>query len=268
MATNLAPEPDIPLFYSEVVRILNKAFIPVLLGGGYALEFHTGLGRRLKDMDLFICRKDWKRVEAVLKRSGFRTELTFSHWLGKAFYAGQFIDIIFSSGNGLCEVDSLWFEYAAPGTVFGLPIKFSPAEEMIWSKAFVMERERYDGADIAHLFLKCGKNLDWRRLVWRFGDHWQVLLSHIVLFDYVYPSESECVPQEIRNELLDRMKQQRSAPEACHKICRGTLLSRTQYEIDIGRLGYRDARIAPEGKLSAKQAALWTAAANSTDESH
>ena len=30
------------------------------------------------------------------------------------------------------------------------------AEEMIWSKAFIMERERYDGADIAHLILACG----------------------------------------------------------------------------------------------------------------
>jgi hypothetical protein len=25
---------------------------------------------------------------------------------------------------------------------------------MIWSKAFVMERERYDGADVAHVILR------------------------------------------------------------------------------------------------------------------
>ena len=44
--------------------------------------------------------------------------------------------------GGLCEVDDLWFKYAAPGQVFGFPVKFCPPEEMIWSKAFVMERER------------------------------------------------------------------------------------------------------------------------------
>ena len=26
---------------------------------------------------------------------------------------------------------------------------------MIWSKAFIMERERFDGADVAHLLLHC-----------------------------------------------------------------------------------------------------------------
>ncbi len=58
---------------------------------------------------------------------------------------------------------------------------------MIWSKAFIMERERYDGADIAHLILACGRDLDWRRLLGRFGRRWRVLLSHLVLFGFVYP---------------------------------------------------------------------------------
>jgi hypothetical protein len=268
LATNPAPDPEVPLFYSEVLRTLTQASIPVLLGGGFALEFHTRLGRRLKDMDLFICPDDWDRAAAALNQSGFRTELTFSHWLGKVFHADQFIDVIFSSGNGLCEVDSLWFKHSASGTVFGVPINFCPPEEMIWSKSFVMERERYDGADIAHLLLKCGNHLDWRRLLFRFGDHWRVLFSHIVLFDYIYPSEGACVSQEIRGELLHRMKEEMNSPPISAKSCRGTLLSRSQYEIDIAKLGYRDARLAPEGKLSPKQAVSWTAAAGSAHEEH
>jgi hypothetical protein len=34
------------------------------------------------------------------------------------------------------------------------------AEEVIWSKAFVTERERYDGADIMHVLLACAETLD------------------------------------------------------------------------------------------------------------
>ena len=60
---------------------------------------------------------------------------------------------------------------------------------MIWTKAFVMERERYDGGDVAHLLLKCSEQLDWHRLVSRFDSHWRVLLSHLILFGYIYPSE-------------------------------------------------------------------------------
>ena len=59
-------------------------------------------------------------------------------------------------------VDDLWFTHAAPGRVLGVPVLLCPPEEMIWSKAFIMERERYDGADVAHLILACGRELDWR----------------------------------------------------------------------------------------------------------
>jgi hypothetical protein len=257
---------DVPLFYSEVVRTLTHASIPILLGGGFAFEFHTGLGRRIKDMDLFLRREDWEQTARILQSSGFQTELTFSHWLGKVFYGDEFIDMIFSSGNGICVVDSLWFEHSRSGTVFGVPIQFCPPEEMIWSKAFVMERERYDGADIAHLLLKCGKELDWKRLLFRFGEHWRVLLSHIVLFDFVYPSERSCVPDDVRKELLSRTGNEFRAPIQDTKLCRGTLLSRAQYEIDVARLGFADARVAPHGSLSADEAYTWTAAANTPPE--
>ena len=262
LANHPAPDAGPAIFYSDVLRILNQAHLPVLLGGGYALEFYTRRGRELKDLDLFIARRDLEKVFAVLNQNGFRTSLDFPHWLGKVCHADQFIDIIFSSGNGLCAVDPLWFKYSHAGTVFGLPVRFCPPEEMIWSKSFVMERERYDGADIAHLLLAWGKRLNWPRLLFRFGDHWRVLYSHLILFDYIYPSQGRCVPHEIRRELLTRLKDEINSPMDAGKYCRGPLLSRSQYEIDTVKLGYRDARIAPEGQLSTKEAEKWTAAAN------
>ena len=48
--------------------------------------------------------------------------------------------------------------------VLGVIVRLSPAEEMIWSKAFIMERERYDGADISHLIRACQGRLDWQRV--------------------------------------------------------------------------------------------------------
>ena len=260
------PDTEAALFYSEVLRILAHASIAVLVGGGYALEFYTPIGRYMKDLDLFIKREDLDKVLAALHRNGFRTTLDFPHWLGKVYDADRFIDIIFSSGNGLCAVDSLWFEHSHSGTLFGLPVRLCPPEEMIWSKAFIMERERYDGADIAHLLRKCGKRLDWDRLLWRFGPHWRVLFSHLILFDYIYPSERQCVSEEIRTKLIDRLKDEMIAPGPEGQFCRGSLLSRNQYQIDTVKLGYTDARIAPEGKLSAEEAISWTAAANPPDK--
>jgi hypothetical protein len=42
---------------------------------------------------------------------------------------------------------------------------------MIWSKAFIMERERFDGADVMHLIHENANRLDWNRLLERFGQH-------------------------------------------------------------------------------------------------
>ena len=50
----------------------------------------------------------------VLTAAGFETEITFPHWLAKAYAGRDFIDLIFSSGNGVAVVDDEWFEHATP----------------------------------------------------------------------------------------------------------------------------------------------------------
>lgn len=262
-----AKEAETYFFYRQVIGILNRHLVSFLLGGGFGFEFYTHIGRSIKDMDIFMSRKSLERAFQVLEEAGFRTELTFPHWLGKVFHGEMFIDLIFSSGNGLCEVDDGWFEHAVPGQVFGFPIKFCPVEEMIWSKAFIMERERYDGGDIAHLMLNCGSRLDWNHLVNRFGSHWRVLLSHILLFGYIYPSDRLLVPPDILRSLLAHLDQEIATTGTANQPCQGPLLSRTQFRVDIEKLGYKDARLAPAGKMSEEETALWTEAAEATNES-
>ena len=53
--------------------------------------------------------------------------------------------------------------------IFDTPVKIVPLEELVWQKAYIMERERFDGADIAHLLLKCGERIDWEHILRRFG---------------------------------------------------------------------------------------------------
>lgn len=270
MSKNAAPAPvrelDSHDFYSRVVSVLNQAGLPFLLGGGFAFEFHTGVGRTIKDLDIFVKRSDLGRVFEIAEAAGFRAELTFHHWLGKIFCGDQFIDVIFSSGNGLCQVDDVWFEHAARGIEFGLPVLFSPVEEMIWSKAFVMERERYDGSDVVHLLLKCGPRLDWHRLLRRFGPHWRVLLSHLILFGYIYPRDRLRIPAQVMRELLVRLHLEIDQPGSKGELCRGPLLSRMQYIVDVEEWGYKDGRLEPSGKMTPQETADWTAAGEAENE--
>ncbi len=252
-------EPDADLAtYARALVALDARRVPFLVGGTYALKHHCGIERDTKDVDLFVMPRDVQRALDTLDAEGFRTELTFPHWLAKAYGGDRFIDLIFSSGNGAAPVDRGWFDHAERGVMLGVPVLICPAEETIWSKAFVMERERYDGADIAHLFLAQRHRLDWARLVERFGDNFRVLLAHLVLFGYVYPREAADVPGWVMRHLVARLED--DVPEAHEsQLCRGTLISREQYLVDLER-GYRDGRLPPTGSMSEADIERWTEA--------
>ncbi|HEY9649681.1 MAG TPA: hypothetical protein V6C95_03390, partial [Coleofasciculaceae cyanobacterium] len=196
----------------------------------------------------------------VFAATGCCTELTFPHWLGKIFCQEQFVDIIFNAANGEDEVDDVWFEQAVDEEVFGIPVKICSAEEMIRSKAFIMERERYDGADIAHLLRGCSDTLNWSHLLKRFGSYWRVLLSHLILFGFIYPSERSRIPNWVLEELFNRLQSEISHTAPKEQVCQGTLLSRAQYLVDIECWGYDDARLEPKGKITKEAIAQWTAA--------
>jgi Nucleotidyl transferase of unknown function (DUF2204) len=242
-------------FYRRALHVLKDSSIPFLVGGAFGLHAYTGISRDTKDIDVFVQPDDFDRVQKLFASVGFETEVRFPHWLGKAFSGELFVDVIFSSGNGVCAVDSQWFEHASQGEVFSVSVQFCPPEEMIWSKAFIMERERYDGADIAHLILSCGKHMNWTRLIARFGSHWRVLLSHLVLFGFVYPADRNVIPKWVLQELTSRLQDEIKASPPKDRVCQGTLLSWAQYLPKVEGEGYEDARHAPHGTLTAEETA-------------
>jgi hypothetical protein len=253
-------QPETSRFYREAMRTLQQERLPFMVGGAYAFARYTGIVRHTKDFDIFVHPRDFDRVLAALARRGWQVERSFPHWLGKAYSGDDFVDVIFGSGNAVARVDDRWFEHAPADEVLGVPVQLCPAEEMLWSKSLIMERERFDGADVAHLLRCRAGELDWVRLRDRFGEHWRVLLSHLVLFGYVYPGEADRLPAWLLAELLGRLREPEAAA-AGEPLCRGTVLSRSQYLVDVESWGYRDARLEPVGAMTAEEIAQWTAAA-------
>lgn len=246
-------------FYRRALELMVGSAIPFLVGGAFALQRYTGLARDTKDIDIFVKPADVGRTLEMFERAGYSTELPFPHWLAKATCGDMFMDVIFSSGNGLAVVDDEWFAAAPDAELMGMPVKLSPVEEIIWSKAFIMERERFDGADVAHLLHATAESLDWRRLLRRFDGHWQVLFAHLVLFEYIYPAKHGSIPAWVMDEMVSRSRsdhQPHSEP-----VCRGAYLSRAQYLADIRELGYLDARLVPQGPMTPEHADIWTTAA-------
>jgi hypothetical protein len=229
-------------FFRRALIALERAGVRYMIGGAYALERYTGITRDTKDIDVFVMPRDSARTLAVWAGEGFGIELTDPNWLAKAFEGDYFLDLIFNSGNGLCPVDEGWFEHAVDDTVLGLPVKLCPLEEMLWQKVFIMERERYDGADIAHLIRSHGARLDWERVLARVGENWEVLLAHLIMVNYIYPNDGAIVPPAVMSELLDRLSSMPERRKQSPRVSHGTLVSRYQYLRDVLEWGYRDPR--------------------------
>ncbi len=258
----LEAAPETRNFYRDLIGLFNEHELPFLVGGTFAFQRYTGIARATKDLDFFIRRNDYVRFRRTCRSAGFRVELAFPHWLGKVFKGEKFADLAFRSANGEGEVDDEWFEHSVEEQLWGIPIRLCPPEETIWSKAFIMERERFDGADIVHILRATAPTLDWQRLLRRFGANWRVLLMHLISFGFVYPKERQLIPEEIMRDLMGRLEAEieRGAHDEAPVLCRGTLLSREQYLSDVHEQGYIDARVEPYGKLTETDVDQWTAA--------
>jgi hypothetical protein len=258
--------PETLEFYRRVMTRLQEARVPFLVGGAYAFARYTGIVRHTKDFDIFVHPRDFDRTLEELKRMGCSVERPFPHWLGKGYWGDDFVDVIFGAGNGIARVDDLWFEHAMDEEVLGIPSRLCPAEEMIWSKAFIQERERFDGADVMHLIRHCAEIIEWERLLRRFDRYWPLLLTYLVMFTFIYPSEKHRIPQPVFEDLLGRLQQQLKAGEnGAERVCQGTLVSRGQYMVDIGQYGFADARLVPRGNMSPEDAIYWTWAIENVD---
>jgi len=249
---------DTNAFYRRTLHVLSDAQVPFLVGGSHAFLHYTGIVRNTKDIDLFLREEDCGRALEALATAGYRTELVFPHWLGKARQGDDFIDLVFNSGNGVCKVDDRWFDHAVEAQVLGMPVKIVPMEELFWQKAFVMERERFDGADLVHMVRASGDRMDWDRLVARFDRYWPLLLSYLIFFRFVYPSETARIPDRILDDLLERLRRDREEGPSAERLCQGTLVSRGQYLLDVGKYGYADARLVPRGSMTPEDAIYWT----------
>lgn len=228
--------------FAEALRALNGEGIAYVVSGLYALHQYTGIYRKTKDLDLLFEPTSVIDAARALRKAGFRTRLESAHWLGKAFKNDAMVDLVYGMANGLHLIDKGWYRNSRPGKLAGVSVRVAPAEELVMHRLFISERHRSDSADIAHLFMIRGSELDWTRLIQRVGEHWRLLLAQLHFFDFCYPGRRREVPVWVRETLDRRALDERDIESADADICQGTLLSRFSYAIDVNEWGMRDYR--------------------------
>jgi nucleotidyltransferase DUF2204 len=255
---NVVPEtssgpPNIPekqeTLFREVLTLLERKSISYAVAGAFALREHTGICRDTKDLDVFLTPENAVLALQYLRDDGFECEVRDPVWLFKAHRDAFFVDLITGMSNAAIVVDDCWIKRARPAVVRSVQTRVLAAEELLASKLFVARRERFDGADIAHVIYGTRGKLDWERILQLAGEHWEILFWALVLYRYAYPAQTQYVPQELWRDLVSRFQDAVSHPDPA-AIFRGSLVDDKQFAIDVNEWGlenvvqeYRDRRL-------------------------
>jgi hypothetical protein len=231
--------PEAASLYSEVLLAMNEHHLPYAIAGAFALQKYTGIWRLTKDLDLFMKAEDIPAALEYLAQLDFRCETLDPVWLSKAHRGDYFVDLISGMSNAAVVVDDSWMQRAIPTLIAGVPSRIISVEDLLGSKLFVIRRERFDGADIAHIIYRTQGKLDWNRVLELAGDHWEIVLWALVLFRYIYPAQTHYVPPALWQDLLARYMHEVQHPDPNARF-RGSLVDDNMFSIDVKDWGLDD----------------------------
>ena len=152
-------------FSAGLLRLLNRSRIPYRVGGTYAMNVYLGMDRKTKDVDIFCHPGDYPRILKVAEAARYRVEVEDELWIAKIRRGRHFCDVVFVSANGAAQITDQWFTENVTATISSVHVKLLPPTEMIWSKVFILDRIKCDVNDVAHLILRQGERVDWKRPV-------------------------------------------------------------------------------------------------------
>jgi hypothetical protein len=209
-------ENEIQAIYVEALHVLRDHNVPFLLGGAFAVWFYTGVWRHTHDMDVFTEPQYVPAAAEALLSAGFEDLGEQApgdrEWIYHAIKGDIIVDVIFKFANRITAVGPEWIRRAKPGELLGEDVLFLPAEELVWSKIFTMNKHRCDWPDVMRIIRANCANFDWNHLLEMLGDHWLLLAGLTYVFDWQHPSDYQCIPQSVRDGLLKRREEYRPQP--------------------------------------------------------
>jgi len=206
--------------YERAIGALRKVNRPFLLAGAFGLAAYTGRWRNTKDIDFYVLPDDRQPLIDALTQAGFvdyYDKLPYQrHWIYRAWKDDCIVDIIWAMANQRADVDEQWFDRAPQITVHGETLDVAPAEELLWCKLYVMQKDRCDWPDVVNLIHAKGDTLDWEHLIERVGDDLPLLIGLLNVYCWLCPGSELKLPQQMRAVLAHCAQINGNAEDQCH----------------------------------------------------
>ena len=165
---------------------------------------YAGQWRDTKDLDLYILHQDRDRMISVVTELGLRDyfeKLPYDrNWIYRSYTGAIIVDLIWAMANRRALVDESWLQ-GPEVEADGLRFRLLAPEEALWSKLYVLQRERTDWPDALNLLYGVGPEIDWCRLLQKLGHDTPLLSGLLAVFAWLAPPRARQLPAWIWSEL-------------------------------------------------------------------
>ncbi len=189
-----------PEEWSLYKRLLHEAAarkLPFAVGGGLAAMTYAGQWRNTKDLDLYIMSRHRDQMIALLVTLGFEDYYEKQpydrKWIYRGCKDGNIVDLIWAMANQRAVVDETWFEGPAV-EADGERFRLLAPEESLWSKLYVLQRDRCDWPDALNLLYGVGPEMNWPRLLRNLGSDAPLVGALLFAFGWLCPERAQQLP--------------------------------------------------------------------------
>ncbi len=191
--------------YRDAITAVRTTGLPFMLGGGFALAAYTGRWRNTKDIDFYVLPDQRpKFIDAITKVgfSDYYDQFPYDRgWIYRGFRDGTIVDLIWAMANRRSQAEPSWFEHGTCLDVRKEPLKVIAAEELLWCKMFVLQRDHSDWPDVLNLLYAVGPNLNWQRVLENVGDELPLLRALLTIFAWLCPIRAAQLPASLKRRL-------------------------------------------------------------------
>lgn len=199
--------------YTPVIFEARGAGIDFVLGGGLAFCEYSGRLRNTKDVDLFFLPEDRDRLVKILGHHGWTDYYDHKSydrtWIYRGFRAGLILDLIWSLPNHRGDVTPEWLTGANKVEIHGTEMRLLSLEDLVWSKLYVMQRERCDWPDIFNMLNASAEHVNWEYLMERLGPDTALFGGVLAAYRWLCPVQAANLPEWVweRCGLITNLKQ-------------------------------------------------------------
>jgi hypothetical protein len=165
---------------------------------------YTGRPRQSKDIDLFLAPDRREEMIQVTRDCGlcdmYDEQPYDRNWIYRAHDGAAIVDVIWSMANYRSQVDATWLD-GPEIELDGIRFRLVPAEETLWCKLYILQRDRCDWPDALNILRTVGPELDWRRLISRLEADTPLLSGLLSVFAWLCPDRARDLPQSLWRQL-------------------------------------------------------------------